>query len=100
MDVDRCANCGGTELMPLNDGRFRCSYCDAILRRPGVAVIVPKRRSLEIAPGAKLQIRKGAHVIVKGSIDEIKIGKDARVEVDGTLEIEEPGDPTKRGHHS
>ena len=90
MDADKCGNCGGAELLPLGNERFRCSYCNAILRRKPPEVGDVK---LVIQPGAKLRINAGANVKVHG---KVLVRDGADVVVDGNLEIEEPGDPAKR----
>lgn len=49
-----------------------------------------------IKKGAKVSIRPGAHVVIKDTVGKITVEEDAELSVSGTLEIEEPGDPTKR----
>ena len=90
MDVDACANCGGAELLPLSNERFRCTYCNAILRRKPPD---PGETQLVINRGAKVRINRGANVTVHGKV-YVRDGAD--VTINGNFEIIERGDPKKR----
>jgi hypothetical protein len=94
MDADRCGHCGGAELVAIDDGRYRCAYCNSILKRPpvakapGTAVIIKR--------GAKVLIKAGGHLVLKSSVASLTVEDGAELDVAGTLEVEQPGDPDKR----
>jgi len=89
LDKLKCTQCGATAFDELPGNQVRCQYCQTTYVR---------RNEPASSTGARVVIGKGAHVVfganakvvIKGKL-EIEDGAD--VQINGSLELVEPGDP-------
>ena len=91
MDIEKigCTQCGSNELVELEDGKIKCSYCSTVFRVKDDKAEQPK---VIIGKGANVVFGKSSNVTIKGGV---KIESGANVQFHGKLEIVEKGDEEK-----
>ncbi|MBS2028460.1 MAG: hypothetical protein JST54_11190 [Deltaproteobacteria bacterium] len=85
----KCTQCGATAFDELPDNRLRCQYCQTLYVRRNEAAPSSGAHVI-IGKGAKVVFGASAKVVIRGGL-EIEDGAD--VQINGSLELVEPGDP-------
>jgi hypothetical protein len=90
----KCTQCGAHDLNPMEDGRLKCGYCAAVFAAP--KEMQPHHSQgphVIIGGNANVIIGSKGHVTVRGGL---AVEGHAKLQVDGELILEEPGDSERQ----